>query len=151
MNYANGNREFNGTLGPRVSCYATAKLAAVKMATQGQGRPVLTGREWFRRRRKRERLTELVGPLGFEPRTKGLCIPLRLSPPDENPCVVWTMPSPCRCRFRWVIMASTPSCIGYPVHAWLGVGSPLRVGRSPNLHLTTGKFLYQRPNLSPLL
>jgi len=25
-----------------------------------------------------------------------------------KPCVVWTMPSPCRHRFRWVIMASTP-------------------------------------------
>ena len=27
-----------------------------------------------------ERLLFLVGPLGFEPRTKGLCLPLRLSP-----------------------------------------------------------------------
>ena len=26
-------------------------------------------------------VVNLVGPLGFEPRTKGLCLPLRLSPP----------------------------------------------------------------------
>ena len=37
-----------------------------------------------------------MGPPGFEPGTKGLCLPLRLSPPARRPFVVWTMPSPHR-------------------------------------------------------
>src|SRR5262245_59052164 len=38
--------------------------------------------------------TSAVGPAGFERAIKGLCVPLRLSPPGGRPFVVWTVPSP---------------------------------------------------------
>ncbi len=76
-----------------------------------------------------------MGPAGFEPATKGLCTPLRFSPPLSG---LWSGPSlqsalqPTVCR-----LVSTPSVVtpGSDTTAWLGIGvtneCPLQ--RSPSL------------------
>src|SRR5262249_53394312 len=73
-----------------------------------------------------------LGPPGFEPGTKGLCLPPRLSPPTVPLFVVWTVPSPRTDRSVPPCPVSTPS----PGGAWLGVGMGGRLPdpkRSPNL------------------
>src|SRR3954471_820188 len=51
-----------------------------------------------------------VGPSGLEPETRGLTIPLRLSPPPKRAFVGWTVPSPWRtCALGASRPVSTPS------------------------------------------
>lgn len=54
-----------------------------------QKSPRLLGHEDIRRRRQSQKKRKM-GPAGFEPATKGLCVPLRLSPPLSSS---WAGPS----------------------------------------------------------
>ena len=87
--------------------------------------------------------TAWSGPTGIRTLNQRIMLTTSAFAAGRRPCVVWTMPSPCRDRRRGAIMASTP--YRALARAWLGVGSPLRAGRSPNLHLTSGRFPNHRP------